>query len=66
MSHKAAIKRLIYLGRLKSTGNHVPFHLLGRYETQVLQIAITDELKKHGKLDTSRALSVLPINQHQG
>ena len=58
MSYKGAIKRLKLLGRLESTGNHVPFHLLSKHETQVLQIAITDELKKYGQLDSSRALLV--------
>lgn len=58
MSYKAAVRKLTELGRLEATGNHIAFDLLSKEELQVLQVAITDGLIEHGRLDSYTALSV--------
>lgn len=59
MSYAAAVSRLKQLGRMESSGNHVAFDLLSKQELQVLQIAITNGLRKNKGLSSA---SPLPID----
>ena len=58
MNHKAAVRKLRELGRLEETGNHVTFSRLSEKEVRVLQIAITDGLRRNGKLDSKKDLVI--------